>query len=385
MNFRSYGSYLTEKYGKRAYRVGVDAGFSCPNRENGRSGFGCTFCDEAGSRAAYIRNDNGSYPESAAFKPCGLPGYPPGYSAEAVRSQIDRGIAFLRRRYRAEVFLLYFQAYSGTYAPPEILKRIYDDALASAVFSELIVSTRPDCLDEKKADLLASYRRPDFDVWCETGLQTIHDKTLLAIRRGHTYADFLKSYRLLKERNIKTAVHLIFGLPGEGRTELTQTIDEINRLKPDAVKIHNLQIPIGTPMFEALKRGEIQPYTMEEHLENTVFALKRLNPEIMIMRLTCDIAKSQRENNEGYFKKAVSFNQPVFFQNSGTGIRGIGKLPETESFDSRKTGDQGEHFFQKTNGLLIRLCIDTNTADFTENDRYRNFSVGNSRPLRLRL
>ena len=114
MNFRSYGSYLTEKYGKRAYRVGVDAGFSCPNRENGRSGFGCTFCDEAGSRAAYIRNDNGSYPESAAFKPCGLPGYPPGYSAEAVRSQIDRGIAFLRRRYRAEVFLLYFQAYSGT-------------------------------------------------------------------------------------------------------------------------------------------------------------------------------------------------------------------------------------------------------------------------------
>ena len=215
MNFRSYGSYLTEKYGKRAYRVGVDAGFSCPNRENGRSGFGCTFCDEAGSRAAYIRNDNGSYPESAAFKPCGLPGYPPGYSAEAVRSQIDRGIAFLRSRYRAEVFLLYFQAYSGTYAPPEILKRIYDDALASAVFSELIVSTRPDCLDEKKADLLASYRRPDFDVWCETGLQTIHDKTLLAIRRGHTYADFLKSYRLLKERNIKTAVHLIFGLPGE--------------------------------------------------------------------------------------------------------------------------------------------------------------------------
>ena len=283
MNFRSYGSYLTEKYGKRAYRVGVDAGFSCPNRENGRSGFGCTFCDEAGSRAAYIRNDNGSYPE--------------------------RGIAFLRRRYRAEVFLLYFQAYSGTYAPPEILKRIYDDALASAVFSELIVSTRPDCLDEKKADLLASYRRPDFDVWCETGLQTIHDKTLLAIRRGHTYADFLKSYRLLKERNIKTAVHLIFGLPGEGRTELTQTIDEINRLKPDAVKIHNLQIPIGTPMFEALKRGEIQPYTMEEHLENTVFALKRLNPEIMIMRLTCDIAKSQRENNEGYFKKAVFLNQ----------------------------------------------------------------------------
>ena len=191
MNFRSYGSYLTEKYGKRAYRVGVDAGFSCPNRENGRGGFGCAFCDEAGSRAAYIRNDNGSYPESDAFKPCGLPGYPPGYSAEAVRSQIDRGIAFLRRRYRAEVFLLYFQAYSGTYAPPEILKRIYDDALAAASFSELIVSTRPDCLDGEKADLLASYRRPDFDVWCETGLQTVHDKTLLAVRRGTPHANIV--------------------------------------------------------------------------------------------------------------------------------------------------------------------------------------------------
>ena len=305
MNFRSYSAYLKEKYGAPAYRVAVDAGFSCPNRSDGRGGFGCSFCDEAGSRAVYTRNDNGTYPESEMFQPCGLPGFPPGYSSASVRSQIERGMAFLQRRYGARIFLLYFQAYSNTYAAPDILKQIYDDALAAAVFSELIVSTRPDCLNPEKADLLASYRRPDFDVWCELGLQTIHDKTLAAIRRGHTYADFLRAFTWLQERKIKTAVHLIFGLPGEGRNELDRTIDEINRLRPDAVKIHNLQIPVGTPLFEQLKRGEVKQYTMEEHLENTVYALSRLDPAILIMRLTCDIMQSQRENNSGFWKKGT--------------------------------------------------------------------------------
>lgn len=309
MIFRSYSAYLKEKYGAPAYRVGIDAGFSCPNRRNGRTGYGCTFCDEAGSRAVYTRNDNGTYPESERFRPCGLPGFPPGYSAESVRSQIQRGMAFLKRRYGAEIFLLYFQAYSNTDAPADILKRIYDDALAAASFSELIVSTRPDCLDAEKADLLASYRRHDFDVWCELGLQSIHDKTLDFIGRGHSYSDFLEAFTLLKERNIKTAVHLIFGLPGEGEKELDETIDEINRLRPDAVKIHNLQIPVGTPMFAQLKRGEINAYTMEEHLKNTVRALSRLNPEILVMRLTCDIMKSQRENNSGFWKKGTFLNE----------------------------------------------------------------------------
>lgn len=305
MNFRSYSTYLKEKYGAPAYRVAVDAGFSCPNRRDGRNGFGCTFCDEAGSRAVYTRNDNGTYPEAETFQPCGLPGFPPGYSAASVRSQIERGMTFLRRRYGAQIFLLYFQAYSNTYAAPAVLKQIYDDALAAAPFSELIVSTRPDCLDPEKADLLASYRRSDFDVWCELGLQTIHDQTLAYIRRGHTYADFLRAFAWLKERKIKTAVHLIFGLPGEGREELDRTTDEINRLRPDAVKIHNLQIPVGTPLFEQLKRGEVKQYTMEEHLENTVRVLSRLDPGILIMRLTCDIMKSQRENNSGFWKKGT--------------------------------------------------------------------------------
>lgn len=309
MIFRSYSSYLKEKYGAAAYRVAVDAGFSCPNRVDGRGGHGCTFCDEAGSRAVYTRNDNGTYPESTQYRPCGLNGFPPAYSSKSVHSQIQRGIEFLKRRYRAKQFLLYFQAYSNTNAAPEILKQIYDNALTAAPFCELIVSTRPDCLDERKADLLASYQRPDFDVWCELGLQTVHDKTLRFIRRGHTYADFLTAFALLKERKIKTAVHLIFGLPGENRDDLDATLNEINRLHPDAVKIHNLQIPIGTPMYEQLKRGEIQPYTYEEHLDNTVYALSHLNPDILIMRLTCDIMKSQRENNDNFWKKGNFLNK----------------------------------------------------------------------------
>lgn len=299
----SYSRYLKNLYGAPAYRVGIDAGFSCPNRLEGRNSYGCTFCDEAGSRAVYIRNDDGSYPQSLLFKPDGREGFPPAYSRESVESQVTRGIEFLRRRYKAQVFLLYFQAYSNTNASAPVLREIYDHALGLAAFSQLIVSTRPDCLDREKANLLASYRKPDFDVWCELGLQTIHDQTLQRIRRGHNYEDFLKSYELLKERGIKTALHLIFGLPGETPAHIEATLNEINRLKPDGVKIHNLQIPIGTPLFQELKRGELQPYTREEHLENCSLALKMLNPEIMVMRITCDIMKSQREDNSTFWKK----------------------------------------------------------------------------------
>ena len=141
--FYSYSDYLQKKYGTKVYRIAVDGGFSCPNRSCDRALGGCIYCNQQGSRAAYLDK------------------------AKAIEEQIRRGTAFTRRRYKAELFLLYFQAYSNTFDTVENLKKTYDAALALQSFRELIVATRPDCIDEARADLLASYIKPDFDVWVE--------------------------------------------------------------------------------------------------------------------------------------------------------------------------------------------------------------------------
>jgi radical SAM protein (TIGR01212 family) len=152
----------------------------------------------------------------------------------------------------------------------------------------LVVSTRPDCVDEGKADLLASYRSRGLDVWVELGLQSSNDLTLSRINRGHTVADFTKAYGLLRRKGIKIAVHLIFGLPGEGAREADASSRFLAALDPDGVKIHNLHIPRGTVLAEELAKGELTAPTAPRHLEYTIAAIERLPPDTVIMRLTCD-------------------------------------------------------------------------------------------------
>jgi uncharacterized protein len=262
--YRTYSRYLRERHGCTVYRVAVDAGFSCPNRPAGRKSPGCAYCAEDGARAPYLAG------------------------REEVRAQVEGAIAFLRSRYDARAFILYFQAFSNTNAPVEHLKAVYDDALGIAPFVGLNVATRPDCMDEGKADLLASYGERGLEVWVELGLQSAHDETLRRIGRGHTFADFLRAYHLLKERGVKVAVHLIFGLPGEGMAEIVQTADTLARLAPDGVKIHNLHIPLGTALGADFSRGELTAPSAPRHLEYIIAAIERLPANTVIMRLLCE-------------------------------------------------------------------------------------------------
>jgi uncharacterized protein len=262
--FRSYSRYLRERYGERAYRVAVDAGFSCPHRDRRRDGTGCTFCECTGSRAPYLGD------------------------AVSLEEQVSGSIRFLSRRYKARVFLLYFQAFSGTYADPRTLARLYDYGLSLASFRELIVSTRPDCVDEERADLLSSYRTSQRDVWVELGLQSANDETLARIRREHTVEQFDSAYTMLKERGVKVAVHLVYGLPGEGLSEIRRTVRHVARLNPDGVKIHNLHVPYDAPMFLEFLRGELTVPSPERHLRYVAETLPLLPPDTLIMRLTCD-------------------------------------------------------------------------------------------------
>ena len=279
--FRNYSTYLREKYGQPVYRVAIDAGFTCPNRGPDRGMPGCVYCDEHGARAPYQGPAARLNREAAGVQP--LPG-----SQEDIRRQVERGITFLKGRYGANLYLLYFQAFSSTFAPPERLKSIYDFTLGLARFRELIVSTRPDCVDETRAGLLASYISPDFDVWVELGLQSAHDRTLKRIRRGHTVADFTRAYLELKSRGVKLAVHLIFGLPGERLSDMLETVRFVADLEPDGVKIHNLHVPTGSPLFQDYLRGEVSVPCASRHTDAVCRALELLPPGTLIMRLTCD-------------------------------------------------------------------------------------------------
>jgi uncharacterized protein len=275
--FLTHSAYLLRTYGTRVYRLAVDGGFSCPNRGD-RSSAGCTYCGETGARAPY-------------------------QAAGGLAEQVRRGAAFLGRRYGASSFILYFQAYSGTNAPAGELRRIYDEALSAAPFRELAVSTRPDCVDAEKAELLASYRGRGLDVWVELGLQSAHDRTLRLVNRGHTVADFEAAYRLLKRSGTKVAVHVVFGLPGEGEAETEETARYVASLEPDGVKIHNLHIPRGTSLAVEYLKGEVTAPGPQWHMEQVIRALELLPERTVVMRLTCDTPPGELLAPRGFWDK----------------------------------------------------------------------------------
>jgi hypothetical protein len=268
--FNSYSSYLKRRHGGRTYRVAVDGGFSCPNRLTGRDSEGCSFCDSRGARASYIE------------------------TADRIRAQVDRGVAFLTRRYGAKYFALYFQAFTSTFGTPEELRGVYDAGLSAYPFRELVVSTRPDAVDRARAELLASYQTAERDVWVELGLQTAHDVGLREIRRGHTVADFLRAYEILREAGVHIGVHVINGLPGEGLREIEETAAFVAGLHPDGVKIHNLHVSRGTALYREYLAGNMSLPAPHRQLQYAARFIELLPPETVIMRISCDTPRDFR-------------------------------------------------------------------------------------------
>ncbi len=261
--FRLYSTHLKQRFGGRVHKISVDAGFGCPNRAGGRDVHGCLFCDPGGSGAVGIERN------------------------EPIAVQIERGKELMRRKYRAKWFIAYFQPFSNTFAPVEVLRDRYDQALAVADVVGLAVGTRPDCLSLKTLDLLAEYDRQTY-LWLELGLQSMHDKSLNFIQRGHDYRCFLDSYQAAKERGLRICVHLILGLPGESREDILATAEEMARLKVDGVKLHLLHVLEGTPLGDLYKQGQIEMLEMQEYVELAVDFVERLPPETLIQRLTGD-------------------------------------------------------------------------------------------------
>jgi radical SAM protein (TIGR01212 family) len=266
MNEKRYNPFSEElkaQFGCRVHRISVDAGFSCPNRDGTVGVGGCIFCSESGSGSYGIARDMG------------------------VAGQLEHGKEVMVRKYKAKKFIAYFQPYSNTYAPPEQLRKVYDEALTVPDVVGLIVGTRPDCLPPGVLDLLSEYHRKTY-FWLELGMQSPHDRTLETIGRGHDSASFMAAARQVKSLGIRLCAHVILGLPGESREEMLETASVLNDLGIDGVKIHLLHVNSGTELAGMYGRGELRLLERDDYVGLVCDFLERLKPEILIHRLTGD-------------------------------------------------------------------------------------------------
>ena len=257
--YNQYSAFLKQKFGVKVYKITLDAGFSCPNRDGTISTGGCIFCDEGGSFSQAHSNKL------------------------SIEEQIGAGIETLSKRFKAEKFMSYFQAYSNTYKPVKELEKIYNSSLRNDKIVGLSIGTRPDCVDEEKLDLIASYK-DDYYTWVEYGLQSIHDKTLKRINRGHDFDCFLRAYEKTKERGINVCVHVIFGL-WETHDEIMQTAQKLAQLGVDGVKIHMLCALQDTKLAKMYDADEIDFMSEEEYVNTVCDFLEYLPQTTTIHRL----------------------------------------------------------------------------------------------------
>ena len=259
--YNAFSDELKRRFSCKVQRISVDAGFSCPNRDGTLDTAGCIFCGGHGSGSHGIRRDL------------------------SVTAQIEDGKEVMVRKYRAERFIAYFQAYSNTHAPVERLCALFDEALAVPGVVGIIVATRPDCLSDAVLDYLGELNRRTY-LWLELGLQSMHDKTLDLINRRHDHACSVSAIERATVRGLRVCAHVILGLPGETRTEMLAMAGELNRLSVAGVKLHLLHVMKGTRLAEMYGRGEVAVLDRDGYAGVVCDFLELLNPGVLIHRLT---------------------------------------------------------------------------------------------------
>jgi radical SAM protein (TIGR01212 family) len=259
MLYNNLSGYLRKKYGQRLKKICIDGGFTCPNRDGKCGTGGCIFCGERGA-GEHIDPKDG------------------------IGAQVRKG---LEDASQSDLFVAYFQNFTNTYAPIEVLKERYDAALIDERIRILAIGTRPDCIDEETAGLIAKYKK-DRDVWVELGLQTASDRTADLINRGYHRDKFEEAMGILDKYGIPVCVHLIIGLPGEGLDEIKQTCNYLAKFNIFGIKIHSIFVMRGTGLEEKYLAGEYTPPTLYEYLDGCCYILTHISPDIVVHRLTGD-------------------------------------------------------------------------------------------------
>ncbi len=259
----TYNEYLKKRFQTRVYKISLDGGFTCPNRDGTKGKKGCIFCDEKGSSS---RTHCASTP---------------------IEQQAKINIDVRKSRYGAKKFIAYFQSFTNTYAPCDHLKKIYDKALFSHPdIIGLSISTRPDCIDEEKVKMIAEYKKKFPYVCIELGMQSIHDKTLSLINRQESHKDFLAAYDLLKKYELEHCVHVILGLPDESPQEQIATAKKLAYLQVQGIKIHTLVAMENTPLAKLYHEGKWSPLGFDEHIHLLCDFLEYIHPTCIIHRLS---------------------------------------------------------------------------------------------------
>lgn len=261
--YRSLDYMLRERFGEKVYKVTLNGGMSCPNRDGTLGRRGCIFCSEGGS---------GDFAADAAL---------------SITDQIESQISILSEKRPIQKYIAYFQAYTNTYAPVEYLRKIFTEAIAHPKVVALSIGTRPDCLGNEVLDLLEELNSQK-PVWVELGLQTIHEDTARYIRRGYPLERFDQAVEELRSRGIEVIVHTILGLPGESDDRILETMKYLNQKDIQGIKLQLLHVLKGTDLAYDYLAGRFRVYEREEYLDLVIRCLENLDPEIVIHRITGD-------------------------------------------------------------------------------------------------
>lgn len=261
--YRSLNEYYREIFGRKTAKISLDGGFTCPNRDGTRGTRGCLFCSSGGS---------GDFAENAAL---------------SIPQQIEQGKAQTSEKWKDPAYIAYFQAFTNTYAPVAELRQKYEEALACPGVEGISIATRADCLPEDVLDLLAELNGKT-KLWVELGLQTADEESARRIRRGYPLSVFEQAVYALAERNIPVVVHVILGLPGETKETVLRTIDCVNRLPIEGIKLQLLHVLSDSDLAEIYKAGTYTPLTKEEYIALVGDCIAHLREDIVIHRLTGD-------------------------------------------------------------------------------------------------
>ena len=261
--FYDLKSFWRNRFGCKVYKLPIDAGFTCPNRDGRAATGGCIYCDGRGSKLRQA----GPLP--------------------SVTEQIRKGMAYYTVHRQAGKFIAYFQTFTNTYGNIEHLKRLYDEALAHPDVLGLSIGTRPDCVPNAVLDLIANYAKTRH-VWLELGLQSIHDRTLTFLNRGHNRETFLDAVGRIQGRGIHLCIHIIVGLPGETHEDILETARTLAGLSIQGIKIHSLLALQGTVLGSLCESGAVSLISKEEYVTTVCDILEILPPELVIQRLTAD-------------------------------------------------------------------------------------------------
>ncbi len=266
MKYYSLNNYLRNTFGDKVYKLSLDGGFTCPNRDGTIDTRGCIFCSEGGS---------GDFAESSLL---------------SITEQIEQGKKRVENKIKSDKYIAYFQAFTNTYAPVEILRKKFFEAIRHKDIVALSIATRPDCLDDDILSLLDELNKIK-PVFVELGLQTIHEKSAEYIRRGYPLSVYDEAVKKLKSISINIVVHVILGLPNESKTDMLETVSYVCKSGIDGIKLQLLHILKNTDLADEYYRGNVKTLELDEYIDIIKACVEIIPSDIVIHRLTGDGAK----------------------------------------------------------------------------------------------